>query len=380
MDSGRRKNNPEGPEGELAPLVGRKLERRMAVLYAIVSEYIRTGQPAGSRTLTESYGLELSPATVRAVLKELEEEGFLMQPHTSAGRIPTERALRVYIDALMEVRRVPPEKAERIRSFFSERRGGRVSHDFAGEVGALLSDLSGAPSLVLQTRSESRVVQKIRFITTSPGELLAVVVLDDGSVENRFIRPEYPPDASTLERLHNLLDEAARGRSLTELRTYLMDRASKERDAAHALGQLGDALVRVTLSQIGNTEELIVSGRDSLLDGVSNPDRMRQLLVVLEDRERLIRLLDRVLGSERVQVFLGGEATTDLGSALSLVAAGFGQSTGVRGALGVLGPAEMDYPGLVPLVEAMARSLEHIWRGRNASTTGENTASGSEAD
>jgi heat-inducible transcriptional repressor len=341
-------------------------DRRTAVLYAVVTEYIRTGLPAGSRTLAETYGLDLSPATVRAVLKELEDENLLTQPHTSAGRLPTDRALRLYVDALLSTQdpmHVPRDRAERIRRFLSEREGvatGTSARIRPRELGELLSELSGNPAIVLQSRDETSVVRKIRFIPTRPGELLAVVVIEDGSVENRFIQLDSALDAGELERVHNLLDELCKSCTLVELRQRLGNLSLIDHDGTRALGQMGEGLVRSTLNEVGSAQELVVTGRTSL--DVAHPERTRQMLIVLEDRQRLIRLLDRVLGSDRVQVFLGKETESGPGESLSLVATGFEQVQGVRGAMGVLGPPGMDYPGLIPLLASMARAMREGWK------------------
>lgn len=334
-------------------------DRRTAVLYAVVTEYIRTGLPSGSRTLAETYGLDLSPATIRNVLKELEEEDFLTQPHTSAGRLPTERALRLYVDALMQVENLPPEPAERIRAFFQENSEGARSPRFAEDVGELLSELSRRPALVLRNRTASSSIRKIRFIPTRPSELLAVVVLEDASVENRFIRLDSPLESGELERVHNLLDELSRGRSLTDLRSHLGALSDRETSEVAQLGLLGGTLLKSTLAELSPSQELIITGRGSLLERGGDAERSRQLLIVLEDRARLTRLLDRVLGSDRVQVFLGRDAEIAPDESLSLVAAGFEQEPGVQGALGVLGPREMNYPGLVSLVANMASAMRN---------------------
>lgn len=334
-------------------------DRRTAVLYAVVTEYIRTGLPSGSRMLAETYGLDLSPATIRNVLKELEEEDFLTQPHTSAGRLPTERALRLYVDALMQVENLPPEPSERIRAFFKENSGGALSARFAEDVGQLLSELSRRPALVLRNRTTSSFIRKIRFIPTRPSELLAVVVLEDASVENRFIRLDSPLESGELERVHNLLDELSRGRSLVDLRSHLEALAERDTSEVAPLGLLGGTLLKATLTELGPSQELIVTGRGSLLERGGDVERSRQLLIVLEDRARLIRLLDRVLGSERVQVFLGQDAEIAPDESLSLIAAGFEQEPGVLGALGILGPREMNYPGLVSLVANMASAMKN---------------------
>jgi len=352
-------------------------DRRTAVLYAVVTEYIRTGLPAGSRTLAETYGLDLSPATVRAVLKELEDENLLTQPHTSAGRLPTDRALRLYVDALLSTqdpKRIPRDRAQRIRRFLGERESAGSLRVSARELGELLSELSGSPAIVLQSRDETAVVRKVRFIPTRPGELLSVVVTEDGSVENRFIQLDSVLESGELERVHNLLDELCKSCTLVELRERLTNLGQLEHDGTRALGQVGEGLVRATLSEVGSTQELVVAGRTSL--DVGHPERTRQMLVVLEDRQRLIRLLDRVLGSERVQVFLGKDVLShgllgqepgpglgvEPGESLSLVATGFERVQGVRGAMGVLGPPGMDYPGLIPLLASMATAIRDGWK------------------
>ncbi len=330
-------------------------ERASAVLYAVVSEFIASGEPVGSRTLSTRYGLELSPATIRNVLKDLEDEGYLTQPHTSAGRVPTDRAFRLFIDALMQLRRLPSENSERIRELFAQTSSGT---ERLREAGKLLNELSGVPAVVLQTRSEARSVQKIRFIPTSPAELLSVVVLDDGSVENRFFKLDAPLSTSDLERVHNLLDEVTSGRTLAELRQHLHELARRERQEIGLLGQLGEGLVESALRGVERSQDVIVEGRASLLHARHDAGRLERLMAALEDRETLVRLLDRTLGTSRVQVFLGSESEHVAGSPLSMVAAAYRhEDRSAAGALGVLGPTRMDYPGLVPLVGAMAQAM-----------------------
>src|SRR4051812_8080521 len=164
--------------------------RSRRILFAAVTEFIATGDPVGSRTLARKYGLDLSAASIRNVLADLEEAGYLKQPHTSAGRIPTDKALRVFIDTLMEVRAMAPEEQARL--------GARVSEIYAladdplREAGRYLSELSGAAAVIAAPRRELRTLSQLRFIPTRPGQLLAVLVFSDGAVENRFIQIEEP--------------------------------------------------------------------------------------------------------------------------------------------------------------------------------------------
>lgn len=330
--------------------------RASAVLYAVVTEYIGRGEPVGSRTLSSHYGLGLSSASIRNVLKDLEEAGLLSQPHKSAGRIPTHRAYQVFIDALMKVRQLPPHDEERIRHLFETELD---RPELFRETGRLLSELSGVPAVILQSRSESRSVQKIRFIPTRPGELLSVIVLDDGSVENRFIARDEDLDSEQLERVHHMLDEVTEGRSLRELRATVNREIERDRDEVRTLRKLSGGLLDSALGAVEHSREVIISGRSSLLAADADPQRLRRLMVALEDREQLIGLLNRSLESTTVQVFLGEEHEGESGSPLSLVAAPYRAGSGDRpvGALGVLGPTRMNYPELVPLVGTMARAM-----------------------
>jgi heat-inducible transcriptional repressor len=334
--------------------MGALSERGRAVLYAAVTEFINTGEPVASRTLSSRYRLNLSAATIRNVLKDLEEEGYLTQPHPSAGRLPTRPAYQLFIDALMRVRQVSPQDEGRIRELFQSDLDGS---QLLRESGRLLSDLSGVPAVILRTRGDRRFVQKVRFIPTRPLELLSVVVLSDGSVENRFIHLEKPLDPSQLERVHLLLDEETSGQSLSDLRVHLSKLAEMERSEIGVLRRLSEELLGSALGRPSQTKEILIEGRTSLLQGQVEPEDLRRLLVALEDREQLVDLLDKTLAERSVQVFLGSE---EEGSPLSVVAASYrGAHEAPAGALGVLGPTRMNYPELVPLVGAMAQAMTH---------------------
>lgn len=326
------------------------------MLYALVTEFIATGEPVGSRTLTKKYGFDLSPATIRNELKDLEDEGFLAQPHTSAGRIPTERAFRVFIDALMRVRELPSQDAGRIRELFESLRPGA---DVLRETAKLLSDLSGVPAVLLQARSEQRRVQTLRFIPTRPGELLSVLVMSDGTVENRFIAAEATLTGSQLERVHNLLDDVVAGRTLQDVRDHMHQLASEQRDEVFALQKLGESLLGAAVEGADRSKDIIIEGVSRLVDGPAAVDaeRLRDLMRALEDKEELLRLLDRILVSSEVQVFLGEDASRTMGHPLSVVAAPYQRGTSAAGAVGVVGPPRMDYPFLVPLVGATATAM-----------------------
>lgn len=332
-------------------------KRERSVLYAVITDFIATGEPVGSRTLTRKYGFDLSAATIRNVLADLEEQGYLTQPHTSAGRTPTEAAFRLFVDALMQVREITEDEVRKITEVFDGLTPG--AHMFR-EVGNMLSRISGAPAILLRTRGDQRTVVKLRFIVTRPHELLGVIVFSDGTVENRFIQVESVPDDSQLERVHNLLEEVVVGKTLVAVREHFKSAVSRQRDEVASLADLSHSLVAAALEEAGQTRDVIISGHARLLEQSEQWDseRLKQLMLALEDREQLIKLLDLALSTDQVQVFLGGESTKLVGYPLSLVAAPYSIDRGEpRGAVGVIGPTRMDYPHVVPLVGATAEAI-----------------------
>ncbi|HVJ92090.1 MAG TPA: HrcA family transcriptional regulator, partial [Labilithrix sp.] len=175
--------------------------RAKQILYACITEFVATGEPVGSRTLSKR-GIELSPASIRNVLSDLEELGYLRQPHTSAGRVPTDKAFRLFIDAMMEVRQLTEAENAHLLLRFSEIEPGP---NFLRETGKLLSEITGTAAVVVSPKSETMTLKHLRFIRTMPGELLAVVVLTNGTVQNRFVAADVSEDE--LLKVHNLLDD-----------------------------------------------------------------------------------------------------------------------------------------------------------------------------
>jgi heat-inducible transcriptional repressor len=340
------------------PGTGNKLTRRARdVLYALLNEFIAEGEPVGSRTLVKKYRFDLSPATIRNVLADLEDMGFLVQPHTSAGRVPTEKAFRLFIDALMKTRQLSAPDAAKIADWLRYESAGE---DLLHSTGRLLSELTGSPALVARRPAESRTLLKIRFIPTRPSELLSVVVFRDGTVENRFIHVEAPFKEGELERVHQLLEEASEGRTLAELRDHFVQVRDTSRDETRPLNDRGLSLVSAALDRTSRASELVVEGQARLLDhaGWSQGAELKDFLHALDDRERLVHLLDRTLESQNVQVFLGGDVGGTHEAPMSLVAAPYRiQSGEPGGAVGVIGPTRMDYSMVVPLVSATAGAV-----------------------
>ena len=332
--------------------------RAGTILYAVIQEDVSAGEPVSSRTLTRKCGLNLSSATVRNVLADLEEAGYLSQPHPSAGRIPTEAAYRLFIDVLMRVRQVSAHESARIAEWLSHLEPGQ---DILRQTAKLLCELTGAPAVIAPQPAEARLLAKIRFIPTRPGEMLVVLVFADGTVENRFIPLEESPSDRQLERLHNLLSDVAEGQTLVAVRDHVARLRDQQRGELAALADLGLSLVRETLEEASvHVRHVLIEGQARLFDQPEflQADRAFELMRALEDRERLVTLLDQTLDSKQVQVFLGNEMASKAGPPVSLVVAPYQDHEGrPGGAVGVIGPTRMDYPAIVPLVGATAEAV-----------------------
>lgn len=332
-------------------------ERESRILRAIVTEYIDTGQPVGSRTLSRKYELGLSPATIRNVLSDLEEAGYLYQPHTSAGRLPTETAFRLFVAELMTASSLSVDEAQEIDTLD----GMEPGLELLRESGRILSKLANAATVVVAPRAEARRLSQLRFIVANepaPG-LLAVIMFADGSVETRFVEVDKPPQERDLERIHNVLAKTVRGKTLQQVRDDLASFVSQERSVA------GDPEARAaTLGLQATVFEpeqplVVIEGRARLLDQLefADTDRLRDLSQVLDEREQLVLLLDRTLSGRTLSVLVGTETGNLARGELSIVAAPFARTTSRGGAIGVLGPKRMNYAKVVSLVSATAKAV-----------------------
>jgi heat-inducible transcriptional repressor len=340
-------------------------QRARKILFAVVTEFISTGDPVGSRTLAKRYGLDLSAASIRNVLADLEEAGYLHQPHTSAGRIPTDRALRLFIDTLIELRPIANEERSKIQSRFSEIYA--MSREPLREAGRFLSELSGAAAVVAAPLREVRALAQLRFIPTRPGQLLAVLVFADGAVENRFLRVSEAISESELTRVHNLLADVIEGRTLGEVRDLFARRLADERVELDALRRRAFELGSQATEDLSPRNEVVIEGQARLIDLPEYTDvaKLKKLMIALEERQELVQLLDKTMEAGAVTVFVGSE-TGDLGGGeLSLVVAPYTERGRVAGTVGVLGPTRMDYAKVMPLVDATAAALsEAIGKGK----------------
>jgi heat-inducible transcriptional repressor len=338
-------------------------ERARDIFRRIVETYLETGEPVGSRTVSRG-GVALSPASIRNTMQDLTQLGLLAAPHTSAGRLPTHAGLRLFVDGLMEIGDVGEEERRAIETRLVGR--GQSFEDALDEASSLLSGLAGGAGMVV-TPVRDAGVKHVEFVALGGDQTLAVMVFDDGTVENRLMRTPPGLTPSALQEASNFLNARLRGRTLIEAKAEV----GAELDVARqALNETAARLVEDGLaawSGGGGDRALIVRGRANLLqdaEAQADLERVRSLFEDLEQKERLIGLLDDVRAAEGVRIFIGAETRLFSLSGSAVIAAPY--MTGrqkVVGAIGVIGPARLNYARVIPLVDYTAKVLGQMLDG-----------------
>lgn len=340
--------------------------RARKILQAVVSEYLQSGEAVGSRTVTRKHSIGLSPATVRNVMADLEELGLLEQPHASAGRVPTESGLRFFIDSLLTVRGLSGKEKAEIRS-----RVGVDELDLASVVertSRMLSELTPHVGLVLAPRIEYERFQHIEFIPLRNGRFMCILVGQNGRIENRALQVDFEVDADQLERIHNYLDQLLRGLTLDEMRERVLRELGAEKNSYDAMVSAALRMGRALTEQPSRPSGLIVSGSANLLGAARPGDednlaRMRDLLQALEDKEMVVRLLDKAMGSGGMQVFLGAETAHAALEESSMVVTSYGPENTAIGAIAVIGPMRMNYGKVMSIVDFTADLVSRLAAG-----------------
>jgi heat-inducible transcriptional repressor len=336
-------------------------ERSREIFRLIVDGYVATGEPIGSRTLSRRLGQNLSPATIRNVMADLEEAGLLFAPHTSAGRLPTELGLRLFVHGLLEVGRLAEDERRSIESLCAAR--GMSLPQVLEEATAALSGLSHCAGVVVVPKRDGPL-KHLEFVHLGPGRALVVMVTEDGLVENRVIEvpPGLPPAA--LVAAGNYLNARLIGRTIEEAREEIELEIASNRAQ---LDELTSRLVAAGLATWAGGDQgsaLIVRGQANLLEDVTalaDLERLRNLFEMLETRETMVRLLDASRQGEGVQIFIGAENHLFGVAGCSMVIAPYHNSREqIVGAIGVIGPTRINYARIIPLVDYTAKLIGRL--------------------
>lgn len=340
--------------------------RAEVLLKTLIERYIVEGQPVGSRTLAKHTGLELSPATIRNIMSDLEELGLVRSPHTSAGRVPTELGYRFFVDSLLTVK---PLHSEQLRRIEDDLAAGHDAQQLLESVSQLLSQITKLTGIVRVPRREQAAFRHLEFLHLSPRRILAILVTQDGRVHNRILQPERLYSQSELVQAANYFNETYSGMQLTEVKQALVAALQKDSEDMQLVMRAAVRMAHeVFIEDEKREDEVVVSGESNLF-GI--PDlgsaRLRQLFDTFNTKQDLLQLLDQSMRAGGVQIFIGGESGYEALQDCSFVTASYQLDGRVVGTLGVIGPTRMPYEQVISIVDVTARllsgALSHEGRG-----------------
>ncbi|HLQ12999.1 MAG TPA: heat-inducible transcriptional repressor HrcA [Steroidobacteraceae bacterium] len=336
-------------------------ERAQHLLRVLVQSYIREGQPVGSRALSRDSGLSLSSATIRNVMADLEDLGFVSSPHTSAGRVPTDRGYRFFVDALLRAELPAAENAE----LKDLREQLDASHEGTKELVAaasqLLSRITNLAGLVTMPLAPAATLTQIEFVGLAEQRVLVILVFNDREVQNRIIQLERHYSPEELRRAANVLNEHCRNRSLSQVHAELLRQLRETHASINQVMLDAISMAQQVCAQSGAQEgiEYVIAGETNLmgLAELSSVDKLKRLFEAFTEKRDILHLLDQSLRADGVQIFIGHESGYQILDDCSVITAPYSTGGGVAGVLGVIGPTRMAYERVIPIVDITARLL-----------------------
>ena len=341
-------------------------DRARHLLKVLVERYIREGQPVGSRTLSKDSGLDLSPATIRNVMADLEEMGLVVAPHTSAGRVPTPKGIRVFVDALLKVKPMSDAEIRRLQSEMEALRSG--DGDVLGSASTLLSALTRMAGVVTVPRRTHASLRQIEFLPLSERRILAILVIDDKEVQNRILNVERDYSREELREAANYLNAQFGGQTLASVRETLLAELADTRETMNSMMQGAISMARQAFEDVDEPGQgFVLAGETNLMQfaELSNIERLRGLFEAFARQRDILHLLDQCLAAESLQIFIGEESGYRILESVSVVASPYSVGDEVVGVLGVIGPTRMAYDRIIPIVDITARLLGSALNSRD---------------
>ncbi|MCK8515782.1 heat-inducible transcriptional repressor HrcA [Methylonatrum kenyense] len=335
-------------------------ERARHLLRVMVQRHIRDGQPVGSRTLTRESGLDVSPATVRNVMSDLEELGYVRAPHTSAGRVPTDKGYRFFVDSLLTVQSLSHEhlKDRIIRLDADEDAGSDALIDSASN---LLSGLTRLAGVVTLPRRSAVSLRHVEFLPLTDRRVLAILVLNEHEVQNRIVHTDRDYSPEELQMVANFLNQEFAGREVNSVRSALLERMQTDRERMNALMASVIEVGGKVFGEdgTGRDEGYVVAGQTNLMefDELSNVEKLRGLFEAFTQKRDILHILDQCLAADGIQIFIGEESGYHVFDGCSLVTSPYSAEGEVLGVVGVIGPTRMEYDRVIPIVDMTARLL-----------------------
>jgi heat-inducible transcriptional repressor len=339
--------------------------RAQYLLKVLIQKYISDGSPIGSRTLLEDSGLDLSPATIRHVMSDLEDHGLIRAPHTSSGRIPTARGYRMFVDTLVRYQKPDTDYIDEIQSEL--RADNYDTGQLIDKVSNTLSRITSLAGIVKVPKGDNVLLKRIEFLPLSENRILTILVLNNDEVQNRILDTKEKHSASELQKASNFINENFANQSLDSIRMKLLSdmdetRLSMNKEMQDIISTASKAMEVAD----ENEDEFIVAGERNLMDfaELSNVEKLKQLFDAFSSKRMMIDLLDRSISADGVQIFIGSESGFSMLDDCSVVAAPYKLSKNQVGVLGVIGPKRMAYDRVVPIVDLTAKMLGSIIEDR----------------
>jgi len=330
-------------------------DRAQRMLRSLIDRYVRDGQPVGSRTLARELGLDLSPATIRNVMSDLESLGFISSPHTSAGRVPTVQGYRFFVDTLLKVQPLDSRSVEKIRLELALE---QTPKHLVESASALLSGITHMAGVVTLPSHEHALFKRVEFIPMSEDRVLAILVTGEDEVQNRILTTEKQHSASELQQASNYLNEIFAGKDLAEVRATLLREMQETRSNMNSMMMTAMQMADQVLES-KQDEDFVMAGQTNLMEfqELCDIDKLRKLFDAFNQKRDILNLLDQCIHSEGIQIFIGDESGYQMLDECSMVTAPYSVDGQIMGVLGVIGPTRMAYNRVIPIVDATARLL-----------------------
>ncbi len=331
-------------------------DRSQYLFKVLVQRYLREGQPVGSRTLSRDSGLDLSPATIRNVMADLEEIGLVRSPHTSAGRVPTVHGLRFFVDSLLKVAPLGSEEVRRLRRKLDP---DCNVQELMASTSSLLSDFTRLAGVVTLPRRDELRLRHVEFLPLSGRRVLVILVVNDSEVQNRVIHTGREYSASELQQASNYLSSVFTGKDLHQARERLLAEMRDARDSMNRMMLAAIEMADKAFTDEEQGDDYVLAGQTNLMEfaELAEMDKLRQLFEAFNEKRQILHLLDGALHADGIQIFIGEESGYEVLDGCSVVTAPYKVQGKVLGVLGVIGPTRMSYDRVIPIVDLTARLL-----------------------
>ena len=339
-------------------------ERALYLFKSLVEHFILDGQPVGSRTLARDTDLELSSATIRNIMADLEDMGLICSPHTSAGRIPTIKGYRLFVDTLL---RVNPLDSSEVVKITEELASGKDVHQLLERTSNMLSNFTELAGVVMLPRTEQKALKQVEFVNLSDNRILVILVISDQEIQNRVIHTARPYTNQELQRAANFLNSRFAGKDLPSIRTEILRELERMKDNVNQLMQTAIEISREAFLSVESRDDYVMTGQTKLMDiaELCDVERLKKLFETFNQKRDILHLLEQAIHAKGLQIFIGEESGYEVLENCSVVTSPYEADGEILGVLGVIGPTRMNYERVIPIVDITAKVLGSALNSRN---------------